>query len=109
MVSESLVATVQERLLLSWVSVLAIRRRIWETKAIIVVNALRSERVLPVLRAGCPNHEQHSHWQQIKPLHKRTCVHHCCQFGTGEDRQIEDAISPCNPCERGLFCSRIDV
>jgi hypothetical protein len=56
-----------------------------------------------------PNREQHSHWQQIKPLHKRTFAHHFCKFGTGEDKQIEDAISSCNPCERGLFCSSIDV
>src|SRR5437763_14690571 len=41
-----------------------------------------------------PNHEQHSHWQQLKPLHKRTFAHHFGQFGTGEDRQIEDAVSP---------------
>jgi hypothetical protein len=26
------------------------------------------------------------------------------QFGTGEDRQIEDAVSSCNPCERELSC-----
>jgi len=56
-----------------------------------------------------PNHEQHSHWQQIKPLHKRTFAHHFCKFGTGEDRQIEDAVNSCNPCERGLFCSSIDL
>src|SRR6266699_2191955 len=43
------------------------------------------------------------YWQQIKPLHKRTFAHHFCKFGTGEDRQIEDAVSSCNPCERGYF------
>ena len=74
-----------------------------------VVNALRSERILPSERAVCPPHEQPSYWQQIKPLHKRTCAHHFCPFGTGEDRHIEDAVSSCNPCERGLLCSRIDV
>jgi hypothetical protein len=37
--------------------------------------------------------EQHSYWQQIKPLHKRTCAHHFCQLGTGEDQHIEDAHS----------------
>jgi hypothetical protein len=26
------------------------------------------------------------------------------QFGTGEDRQIGDAVSSCNPCEREPFC-----
>jgi hypothetical protein len=40
---------------------------------------------------------------QIKPLHKRTVAHHFCQFGTGEDKQIEDAISSCNPSEQGYF------
>jgi len=74
-----------------------------------VVNALRSERILPSERAVCPNHKQHSHWQQIKPLHKRTFAHHFCKFGTGEDKQIEDAISSCNPCKRGLFCISIDL
>jgi hypothetical protein len=74
-----------------------------------MVNTLPSEWILPSEQAVCLNHEQHSHWQQIKPLHKRTFAHHFCKFGTGEDRQIEDAVSSCNPCERGLFCSRIDV
>ncbi|HJT58868.1 MAG TPA: hypothetical protein VJ761_20330 [Ktedonobacteraceae bacterium] len=55
----------------------------------LLVNALRSE--------------QHSHWQQIKPFHKRTLAHHFGQFGTGEDRQMEDAVSSCNPCEEGSF------
>src|SRR5947209_17214311 len=27
-----------------------------------------------------PNHEQHSHWQQIKPLHKRAFAHRFCKF-----------------------------
>jgi hypothetical protein len=40
---------------------------------------------------------------QIKPLHKRTVAHHFCQFGTGEDKQIEAAISSCNPSEQGYF------
>jgi len=63
----------------------------------------------PLSGQFAPNHEQHSHWQQIKPLHKRTFAHHFCTFGTGEDRQIEDAVSSSNPCERGLFCISIDV
>jgi len=57
----------------------------------------------PLSGQFAPNHEQHSYWQQIKPLHKRTFAHHFCKFGTGEDRQIEDAVSSCNPCERGYF------
>src|SRR6266851_7408870 len=47
----------------------------------------------PLSGQFAPNHEQHSHWQQIKPLHKRTFAHHFCKFGTGEDRQIEDAVA----------------
>ena len=37
--------------------------------------------------------EQHSHWQQSKPLHQRPCVHQLCPFGTEADRRIEDARS----------------
>ncbi len=40
--------------------------------------------------------------EQVKLLAAR--VEDVLQFGTGEDRQIEDAVSSCNPCERGLFC-----
>jgi hypothetical protein len=74
-----------------------------------VVNALRSERILPGLRAVGPTHEQHSQGPHIKPLHKRTVASYFCQFGTGEARHIEDASSSCNPCESGLVWSRIDV
>jgi hypothetical protein len=45
------------------------------------------------MRAACPIHEQHSHWQQIKPPHKRPLAPHVCQFGTGEDRPMEDAVA----------------
>lgn len=55
------------------------------------------------LSGSLPNQEQHSHWQQINPLHRRTFTHLFCKFGTGEDKQIEEAISSCNPCGRGLF------
>lgn len=37
------------------------------------------------------------------PLRKRTFAHHFCQFGTGEDKHIEDVIRSCNPCEKGYF------
>jgi len=50
-----------------------------------------------------------AYYLEKKPLHMRTFAHHFCKFGTGEDRQIEDAVSSCNPCERGLFCSSIDL
>jgi hypothetical protein len=40
-----------------------------------------------------PTHEQHSHWQQIKPFHKRPFALHFCHFGMGKDRQTEDALS----------------
>jgi hypothetical protein len=38
--------------------------------------------------------EQRSHWQQIKPLHKRIFAHYVCKFGMGEDRHMEDVRSP---------------
>ena len=63
----------------------------------------------PLSGQFAPNHEQHSYWQQIKPLHKRTFAHHFCKFGTGEDRQIEDARSLLQSLRERLFCISIDL
>ncbi|MBV9709608.1 MAG: hypothetical protein JO011_01690 [Ktedonobacteraceae bacterium] len=59
-----------------------------------LVNAIRSEQILPFERAVCPNHEQHSYWQQIKLLHKRTFAHHFCKFGTEKTGKLKTPLAP---------------
>jgi Bacteriocin-protection, YdeI or OmpD-Associated len=51
------------------------------------------------------NHDQHSHWQQIKPLHKRTCAHHFGRFGTRERTSIlQTPLAPAILARDGCLC-----
>jgi hypothetical protein len=48
----------------------------------------------PLSGQFAPNHEQHSYWQQIKPLHKRTFAHYFCKFGMEKTGKLKTPLAP---------------